>query len=180
MTIEAWDHALDEQDSHDEQGALVLVKAYALGDRLQAPGFCRTTNNSLFDHRCSIDFGPKAILPVVKWAFANIPADRIILQFLTNYFCEDWISCKDNTEDVLALKDFPPEFVARVLRRFCRVKASTYNHSHYCYLEHASKKEAADCTFSMHAEFDEAMDYSFPIRTTKLKAIQAKVEAASL
>lgn len=177
-TAKSWSQVLDGQESRDERPAFVLVKAYALGDRLRAPGFYLAAYDHLVDFDFDMRHLPEEILPVVRWAFENIPADRIILQFLTNFFCEMWVSTHDDTKEVLALASFPPKFVARLLRRFSLTKRDgIWDYFKDCYMEHTSKNEAANCTLEFHAVYDEAMDYSFAVPTAKLKAELEALEA---
>ena len=94
-----------------------------------------------------------------QWAFANIPADRLILQFLVNNFCSDWL--EKNDADNNALNDLPQAFTVRVLRRYSQlVKMSEEERSKTnCYREHSSKAEQENCPTGLHMEWDASREF---------------------
>ena len=86
------------------------------------------------------------MISAIKIAYANIPSDRVILQWLVIDFCRNWPPSKeidDNTLDKL-----PVGFVFRVVRRYVLLQG---NREHkllkdLCCLEDASEEEKMTCT----------------------------------
>ncbi|KAF2625438.1 hypothetical protein BU25DRAFT_473406 [Macroventuria anomochaeta] len=80
---------------------MTLIKVYALGDRLLAAPFRRAINDWQVDSCLIIelDFLPDHLLPIVEWAFGNIPPDRVILQCLIDTFCKHWSQAEDDDKD---------------------------------------------------------------------------------
>lgn len=102
---------------------------------------------------------PASILPRVTFAFANIPHDRTILQFLVNDFCSRWNQELSNETDTQALMAFPPAFSAQVARRYAYCnRGKTYDG---CYVEHTIEEEQQACK-KTHMEFvGGGTDYGF-------------------
>jgi hypothetical protein len=128
--------------------ALVLVKAYALGDRILASTFRREANNALIDVRLSMGV-PSSLLPTATYAFANIPSDRSILQFLVNRFCYGWAPQYIADADEDALSELPPAFTVRVMKRLAYLRHGKFEG---CYIEHSTDEEKKSCK-KPHMEF---------------------------
>lgn len=138
------------------ESALLLVQAYSLGERLLAPAFRRDINN-LFVAMFT-PCHPRDWQPAVKYAFANIPNDRVILQFLVNVFCRDWDPVEDCEDDQLTLLVFPAEFTARVMMRYAYMPKDGPKE---CYIEHASEEEKKSCA-KVHMVFiDSRVGYGY-------------------
>ncbi|KAJ4378281.1 hypothetical protein N0V86_005981 [Didymella sp. IMI 355093] len=128
--------------------ALVLVKAYALGDRILALTFRREANNTLIIFGSCMGF-PSTLLPTATYAFANIPSDRSILQFLVNQFCKCWDpEYIINTEED-ALSELPPAFTVRAMKRLAHLRCGKLEG---CYIEHSTNEEKKSCR-EPHMEF---------------------------
>lgn len=122
---------------------LVLVEAYALGDRILASTFRRQANNTLIGLEISEIEIPTRLQPIVTYAFANIPNDRSILQFLTNKFCKYYDPEDDDDEQQDALSELPPAFIVRVIRRLAYLRR--HGALKGCYVEHATDEEKMSC-----------------------------------
>ncbi|KAF3047271.1 hypothetical protein E8E11_004478 [Didymella keratinophila] len=46
---------------------------------------------------------PEPIVPIVEYAFANIPSDRVVLMLLVNDFCQHWKEKLDKNNETLKL-----------------------------------------------------------------------------
>lgn len=58
----------------------------ALGDKLLAFGFRRAIYNHIVGPYGGIAIAPRAYASAVRWAFENIPCERLLLQFFVNDF----------------------------------------------------------------------------------------------
>lgn len=121
-----------------------------LGDRLLAPAFSRAVNNISVSTWPILGSSARALLPIYRLAFANIPADRLILQFLVNDFCFDWR--EQIGDDNSALSDLPQSFTVRALRRYREIMkmSEEERNKKHCFLEHGSKEEQDSCSRGLH------------------------------
>lgn len=55
------------------------------------------------------------LMPAYDFAFANIPSNRAVLQFLVDDYCKSWV---EEFEENAALHELPPAFVTRALRKY--------------------------------------------------------------
>ncbi|KAF1358717.1 hypothetical protein EJ07DRAFT_122576 [Lizonia empirigonia] len=126
------------------------IQAYILGDRLLAPAFRRAVNSIAVSTWPMEGSSARALLPIYRLAFANIPADRLILQFLVNDFCFDWREQID--DDNTALNDLPQYFTVRALRRYSEIvkMSEEERNKKHCFLEHSSKEEQDSCSKGLH------------------------------
>lgn len=69
---------------------LSCIKAYALGDRLITPAFCRATNNVCHSIFHSSSWICIDISPSVQLAFSELPQGCVLLQKLIDTYCIDW------------------------------------------------------------------------------------------
>jgi hypothetical protein len=121
---------------------LILLKAYNLGDRILASAFRRQVNNNLIGRR--LNFGaPSRRLLMITYAFANIPNDRNILQFLVNKFCNNYDPVDDEDEEEDDMSNLPPAFLVRVTKRLAYVRNGVAENG--CYVEHATDGEQKSC-----------------------------------
>lgn len=137
---------------------LVLVKAYVLGDRILVPTFRRKINNLFVGLPNYVTKYPTDLLPIVTYAFANIPGDRTILQYLTNKFCDRWCPEWNSDNDHNALGKFPPTFTIRVMKRYAYLRYGNYGG---CYVEHATVQEEESCVKAHMQYVGGAKDYGF-------------------
>lgn len=138
---------------------LVLLRAYALGDRVLALNFRHDVNNSYIQRRNFFSMKPTNLLPRMTFAFANVPDDLFILQFLVNDFC---LRCDPDTglrPDASAPMNFPPALTARVIRRHgCCGRENKYDG---CCLEHASEEAEQACEKTHMGFAGEGIDCGF-------------------
>ncbi|KAF3033787.1 hypothetical protein E8E11_003628 [Didymella keratinophila] len=113
---------------------LVLVQAYALGDRILASTF--RTKPSWPDRQVSI-------LPTITYAFTDISNNRNILQFLTDKFCGSYEPEDGDHDEQDALSELPPTFTARVVRRLACLRDGELRDGRY--IEHATDEEHKSC-----------------------------------
>ncbi|KAJ8111028.1 hypothetical protein OPT61_g6273 [Boeremia exigua] len=144
-----WCCVFNDDDADFSKHMQLWVLAYALGDRLLAPAFRKAINNIIVSSRPMSGVTIATLMPVYSYAFANIPDNRPLLQFLVDDFCENWIEEFDTDSDVL--HDLPPAFLARVLRRYSQKAHAT---TLCCHLEHADGSEQQNCGLA-HMVYDE-------------------------
>jgi hypothetical protein len=161
---EAWNQITGTQRRDISEIIMVLAQAYSFGDRFLIPSF-RITVNQLFVDAISKEWlHPTSVLDLATWTFEHIPADRPLLQLLTNQFCEDWqwdaIDCaemKDKKAVAKALKALPTAFVVRTMRRcseLSKTAAKRWELKEPCYLEHDTdeEKDAGDKAHMVYCE----------------------------
>lgn len=132
---------------------LVLIMAYALGDRILASAFRRQANNTLIGLTFNFE-EPSRILQTITYAFANIPKNCNVLQFLTNKFCGSYGPGFDD-EGTDALSELPLAFSVRVIKRLAYFRdGDLYDVYLYdgCYIEHAINEEQKSCK-KLHLKF---------------------------
>ncbi|CAO2658682.1 Nn.00g064050.m01.CDS01 [Neocucurbitaria sp. VM-36] len=143
---------------------LAKLKAYAFADRFLVPEFRRAVNNSLVDDiqewKWMIPLSEMSGL--AQEAFANIPSDRPILQFLVDKAGFGAAECYEAFGG--SMDDLPRAFLQRLIRRLDeelrRERAHENESKSRCYYEHASKKEQEACR-DLHMEYDEEKDFGF-------------------
>jgi hypothetical protein len=100
----------------------------------------------------------------IKYAFAQVPRDRPILQQLVNDYCEDWHEGGDDEElGILAHNELPQSFLLRVTRRFAELKRMQKEEvlsGRYFYYEHDSEEDKKVC-MSLHMQYSEKRDYGY-------------------
>jgi hypothetical protein len=109
------------------------------------PNFRRAMNNTLVDYLD--DVTGYDLVPIIKEAYANIPADRPFLEFLVDRYCQYQLSCVRH--DLAMIHQLPHTFLIRTLRCMSEihsgnVKARIHLYAR-CYREHATKKEKKEC-----------------------------------
>ncbi|KAF9693556.1 hypothetical protein EKO04_008456 [Ascochyta lentis] len=140
--FEGWARIFDvEPDEYFTSTDIVhsIIKAYVLADRLLAHKLRRELNNSAVEYNpmSSLDMGHAVRL--VQCAYDNIAAERPVLQFPVDDFC-DHCMVWPTFESVLAR--LPPAFVSRTKRKV--EVARTRPKSEFCYKEHKSSREVCD------------------------------------
>lgn len=129
---------------------LSCIKAYALGDRLITPAFCRATNNVCHSIFHSSSWICIDISPSVQLAFSELPQGCVLLQKLIDTYCIDWNDDYSNYSLEIRNK-LPIEFHRRTANKLHELsKMNTAERKQKrCYLEHANdadKKLAQRCT----------------------------------
>ncbi|KAF1955500.1 hypothetical protein CC80DRAFT_415162 [Byssothecium circinans] len=158
------------EDDMERLGASVgiylpCVKAYELGDRLLADEYRRTANNALAKQLVDeLLFGREDFYKLVIYAFEHIAEDRIVLQFLVDYFCkfpnyEILGESPMGTEEIALRQELPRAYMLRVIHEKCDPRLLGFcngerDERERCYLEHAGEKEQAKCP-KLHMDFDE-------------------------
>lgn len=127
-----------------EPWLLACVKAYALGDRLLAPGFCRTANN-ISEIKLDGAFPVDGWRFLVKLAFSILSSRCLILQSLVDTYCSNW--GKGHDEGLSFRNGLSQEFERRVRRRFEELRgvAGEESFKKRCYLEHSSYSMYPTC-----------------------------------
>ena len=164
---EGWENVLAQTIPDEAQFCddlfLILHKAYVFGDRFLSPAFRRAINNRLSDYLRNHDLAGSTCWEVMRYAFANIPSDRPILQHLVDDFCRMHKECHDDEEDdVAAQKQLPREFLLRVMRAFPDMRKDAADKlQRRCYYEHASEEGKRRCRLGTHMIFNKAKDYGY-------------------
>ncbi|KAJ4333155.1 hypothetical protein N0V95_009494 [Ascochyta clinopodiicola] len=158
-SYQAWNRIFENDELPVMDLFLLRIRAYALDDRLLAPTFRRAVNSVIVSDWHAEVRDAVTLALTYQWAFANIPADRLVLQFLVNDFCDFWHERRD--ADNVGMKGFPHAFTLRVVRRYSQlvqlsVKKPVKTH---CYIEHSSKKEQDDCETELHMTYDAEKDF---------------------
>jgi hypothetical protein len=156
-----WAVALDMDQDWDKIGsdthtAIIIahVRAYILGDRLNASEFCRAVHNNLIEE----DLSPtKALYQAVILAFEHIPESKVMLQFMVDEHCSYWVGSKGDAEERELEMSLPYEFLRRVMRRFGEMKVKAKGRR--CYREHSAEQQQ-ECD-DLHMRYDEEVDYGY-------------------
>jgi hypothetical protein len=95
------------------------LKAYILGDRLLAHKFRADTWNTwatdFYQNGYPID--TTTFYHLTCFAYDNIPATSVVLQFFVDTSCDDWENVEYKPDVLLAQKQLPHAFLLRVMRR---------------------------------------------------------------
>lgn len=116
-----------------------ILGAYVLADRLLAHRLLREINNTIVKYNPMSCIDPDRAVAAITYAFENIAAERPILQFLVDDFCQH---CRTPATGKLfsgferRLEEMPSAFGRRVRRRLENVDARPK--SGFCYREHLS------------------------------------------
>ncbi|KAH3942582.1 hypothetical protein HBI56_168850 [Parastagonospora nodorum] len=169
-SFEEWSPIIDSAlepsmyDAWMQKVFLVLIKAYAFGNKFLATRFRQDVNQAFSDHlHCN-----RLELPdgwhVMEYAFKHVPLDRPILQHLADHHCNFWPESYDKEIDIQAQKRLPRSFLMRVNRRFSEllptINTAWKGSPPRCYYEHASEKEMQKCGKS-HMVYDEDREYGY-------------------
>ncbi|KAF9693882.1 hypothetical protein EKO04_008148 [Ascochyta lentis] len=95
---------------------LQQAKAYVLGNRLSSPQFKQAVYKIYLD-----ELGGSDTLPcyhAVTYAFANLPADDLLLQLMVDSHCHNFCKGFDGSADAEDRKQLPREFLVRVMLRY--------------------------------------------------------------
>lgn len=138
---------------------LLALKSYVLGDRLLASGF-RLAIHNYFVNTMQRYNSPRThdYYALVVYAFAHIPSDRLVLQFL-DYHCNRWRSIyggyMDDSEAYAQLK-LPRAFILRTMHQLSDFQDMKPEEKwDRCHEEHDSDKPKEQC-WLLHIEgFDE-------------------------
>lgn len=96
----------------------LCVTAYAFGDRFLVPHFRRIANNTFLElTKCPLSDEP-VDHQLISYAFENIPAERILLQYMTDDYCGCWQDEDTNHYSGEAIKDLPAQFLRRLPSSF--------------------------------------------------------------
>lgn len=162
-----WATLLEVNETFDcDQNCLhVTLRAYVFGDRFLTPEFHRAANELFIDtnQKEQYYFCNEIGCELVSYAFENILADRAILQYMVDQYCEEW---DDSNSDygLQSMGDLPRAFVRRTAKCFqqkanyLQEKAEDEEESERCYEEHASIMEANKCP-GMRMEYNKEHDY---------------------
>jgi hypothetical protein len=154
---------LEESTKDDDlwwqEAFLVCLKAYVFGDRFLLPTFRQAVNNFFVRVLTDTCFLKPYRWLAISYAFANVPADRLILQLLVDECCNEWHEGIDTEEDFVAQRKLPAQFLLRVMRRSNEMRHDI-NTSTRCYEEHGSEQEKARCR-CVHMMYDEDADYGY-------------------
>ncbi|KAF1955499.1 hypothetical protein CC80DRAFT_564151 [Byssothecium circinans] len=136
----------------------VVVKCYALGDRLITPAFRRMICNFIVD---GPRLEPMVIYQFAITAFERLPTECVILQYIVDGHCTHWKQGKDNAKTKQLEQQLPHEFLRRVMRRFgeMREEKEEVQAKRRCYYEHTTE-EQEDCD-GLHMHYDEDTDYGY-------------------
>lgn len=146
-------------EKFDNDQALVLLKAYMLGERLIATDFWRSSNNRILELE-RLDFQPRNLLRIVEWAFTQIPDDRPILQYLVHRYCDitnPLFHCDEEDQDI---GRFPKKFTTRILRRYGYMRQKTPGEAP-CFAEHVPDKETTSCGLAHPRPYTFCTGYGF-------------------
>ncbi|KAH3964080.1 hypothetical protein HBI73_034740 [Parastagonospora nodorum] len=143
----------------EEENVAGMIQAYIFADRFLVPIFRRVINDKIIDY-----FDGGGMYDIYRIpetgieAFSNIPADRPVLQFLVDHYCEFWDGCC-HVEQFDPTKA-SPAFLARLVRRFSDMlveerhgKENENEAKVRCYYEHADEEETTDCG-KQHMQYD--------------------------
>jgi hypothetical protein len=121
-----------------------LLRGYIFADRFMVTNFRRAMNNTLVDYLENVNRLHTVF--IIPEAYANIPADRPILELLVDIYCQwDLSGPRRRLERIHQL---PHAFLVRAFRRMNEIHfygGKTYSNSR-CYQEHASKEEKTACS----------------------------------
>ncbi|KAH7085149.1 hypothetical protein BKA63DRAFT_499080 [Paraphoma chrysanthemicola] len=95
------------------------------------------------------------LLPMVEFAFAIIPANRPLLPYVVDYYCNCWRNCCETCADAVA--KLPHAFTLRAMRRFAEMLEEVNKPElpkDCCYYEHADEAEILACG-KLHMRYDE-------------------------
>jgi hypothetical protein len=140
------------------------MKAYIIGDRLLVDRFRRLVNNRFAEAFGYIHFEPPFSYRSYSYAFANIPPDRPILQYMVDDLCTRWPD--DADEDALdeaslqAFNDLPKSYTIQAMLRLGEYERNSDKaRRRRCYYEHESEEERKDCTVGLHMKYNAVLDY---------------------
>jgi hypothetical protein len=152
----------DDTESEYDPLQLLCIKAYAFADRFCVSGFQKTVNIVVVTKEHESILMLENTLPVVNYAFAYIPAERPILQYLVDYFCTRWREHLDLPEEIDMQKSLPNAFTMRSMRRFSEMlrQPEKAKMSNNCYLEHASNAEKKKCK-QKHMKYHEEREFGY-------------------
>lgn len=167
---EEWHSIAGIPYSDDSSSIPWKIKAYGFGDRFLIPEFRRAMSYEIIEGMQNEMQVLMNVAEAITWAFKNISPHRPLLQFLVNKFCDEWSDSGylNAKAEAQALRTLPPEFTARVMRRYRELhdesvltddcKSLDSDCLEACYLEHVSKVEMWGCGKS-HVYYDVDCDY---------------------
>ncbi|KAH7389568.1 hypothetical protein DE146DRAFT_700989 [Phaeosphaeria sp. MPI-PUGE-AT-0046c] len=131
-----------------------LIRAYAFGDRILAPDFCRATSNVITKMLNGYvpSFGICDTL--VQLAFSKLPQACVILQNLIDAYCANWNNNQRNYS-LEVQNRLPLDFHRRVSHKLYELGKMTDEEKgrQRCYFEHASDEEKGACP-ALHFRWD--------------------------
>ncbi|KAH7094575.1 hypothetical protein FB567DRAFT_600179 [Paraphoma chrysanthemicola] len=143
---------------------VTLIEAYVFGDRFLIEPFRKQVNNAFSDALESNYFCPSMRYRGIGFAFANIAAERPILQLLTDNHCRDWDKIEDQLHAESGLRELAqaqPSFLLRTMRRLREMKDQGRKRPlmHlWCYYEHESEGDEKACK-KHHMRYNEKLDF---------------------
>lgn len=129
-------------ESYRYHESLATLQAFVFGDRFLAPAFRAVA----MDGFALLGMDPDStdeFYHLVVYAFDNIPADSIMLQYLVDRFCEIWNGFSNDTPP----KGLPEVFLFRCLRRFAETRdmdSDSYSKEQCC-IEHLTAVGQEKC-----------------------------------
>lgn len=109
---------MDSPKASFEYGVAKL-KAYVLGDRLLAHQFRADSWHTWRADTCQSAYpmDTTTLCSLACFAYDNIPATSVVLQWFVDVLCENWEAVGYEPENLLAQKELPHAFLLRVMRR---------------------------------------------------------------
>ena len=139
---------------------LAALQAYAFGDRMMAREF--QTAPRMFLVQRFADGQDVAFYDTVIFAFANLPADDILLKVLVDAHCQEYNVDDDGLHkgEMELRSQLPHEFLLRVMLRYSALRQSSSDDGlNPCdYHEHKSEKERKACKKKDNIEGDSDND----------------------
>jgi hypothetical protein len=103
----------------DFEYKVAILKAYILGDRLLAHQFRADSWNTWPTdiYQCGPIIDTTTFYHLTCFAYDNIPATSVVLQWFADTFCDHWKAVGYEPENLLAQRELPHAFLLRVMRR---------------------------------------------------------------
>jgi hypothetical protein len=150
-------------DFQEDELIHACIKAYAFADRFDISGFSRAINNcfakTMEDVFC---YSARASgRPLTKWAFENIPSDRVILQRLVEDYSQHYNSANVGYE-AGAMEELPMTFLRRTIHHLHELSRMSVvaKGKVRCYLGHASDEEQKACK-ALHMRYNEEHEVAY-------------------
>jgi hypothetical protein len=151
------------EEFQEDQLIHACIKAYAFAHRFDISGFSRAINNcfakTMEDVICYCAWASGRSL--TKWAFENIPQDRVILQRLVEDYCDHYQSA-NAAYKAGAMEELPMAFLRRTIHHLHGLSEMSVvaKGKVRCYLEHASDEEQKACK-ALHMRYDKETEVAF-------------------
>jgi hypothetical protein len=143
------------------------IHAYVLGDRLLAANFRCAITKDLTQMLKTHHFWNAAGVETVIFAFKNIPADRVILQYLVEDYRYHWnaSTCawiRKEEYAVAAQASLPAPFLLRVMRSYheAECQRGLKKEKGRCFEEHVTQGEESECD-QKHMFYDYEKDHGY-------------------